>query len=141
MEKKPIMFSIKHTERTWGNLMRKIALESGIPGSYQPVIMFLSRHGEASQKQLSEFSHTTYAAMSRTIREMLEDGYITKSTDGEDRRYAKIALTEKGIECDNNIRGKIRAAENAISKAIGKDKQRELEETLSIITDLINEKL
>ncbi len=141
MEKRPLMLTIKHTERIWANYMRKLALEAGIPDSYRPVIMYLVRHTQASQKELAQFSHTTYAAMSRTIREMQADGYINKEADGEDKRYVRISLTQKGLECDKRLRDKLHQAETVITDALGKDKEKELEEMMETIAELIQKQL
>ncbi|MBE6689433.1 MAG: MarR family transcriptional regulator [Ruminococcaceae bacterium] len=141
MEKKPLMLTLKHTDRAWGGYMRKIAMEAGIPDSYRTVIMFLARHGEASQKELAQFSHTTYAAISRTVKEMELTGYINKETDDNDRRYAKLSLTHKGIECDNRIREKIQHAEKVISDALDDSEKEMFNRTLQKINDIIAKQL
>lgn len=141
MDRKPLMLTVKHTDRAWMGYMRKIALEAGIPDSYRTIIMFLARNGEASQKQLAEFSQTTYAAVSRTVKEMELTGYINKTTDDGDRRYAKLSLTEKGWECDRKIRDRIHQAEHTIADSLGEKKEREMIEILENISKLIKEQL
>ena len=85
MREKPgkitFMMALKHTDRAWAGHMRKVALETGIPDSYRDIIMFLSRHPDSTQKELSKFSHTTYAAISQTVKEMQLMGYIVKEPD------------------------------------------------------------
>lgn len=141
MDKKPLMLTIKHTDRLWNGYMRKIALEAGIPDSYRTIIMFLSRHGEASQKELAEFAQTTYAAVSRTVKEMRLTGYVTKETADGDRRYAKLTLTDKGRECGERIRDKIFQAERTIAQALDGEEEKIFVKTLDKITKLIKEQL
>lgn len=141
MDKKPLMLTLKHTDRAWTGYMRKIALEAGIPDSYRTIIMFLARHGEASQKELAEFSQTTYAAVSRTVKEMQLTGYIKKETADGDRRYAKLTLTDKGRDCDNRIRDKIHQAERTIAQALNSQEEKAFLKTLEKITNLIKEQL
>lgn len=137
MDKKPLMLTLKHTDRAWAGYMRKIALEAGIPDSYRPIIMFLARNGEASQKELAAYAQTTYAAVSRTVKEMQLNGYLNKETDGADRRYAKLTLTPKGFSCADKIHDKIHNADRLITQSVGADKEREIVETLRQITELI----
>ncbi len=137
MEHKPLMLTLKHTDRAWAGYMRKLALEAGIPDSYRPIVMFLARHGQASQKELAAYAQTTYAAVSRTVKEMQLTGYINKETDGDDRRYAKLSLTPKGLECADRIRDKIHEADRIITMAVSEEKEREIVETMQKITELI----
>ena len=141
MDKKPLMLTLKHTDRAWSCYMRKVALEAGIPDSYRPIIVFLARNGEASQKELAAFSQTTYAAVSRTVKEMELNGYINKETADSDKRYAKLSLTEKGLECDRRMRDRIQEGERLIAQTLGEEKSRELEQILLNITSIIKEQL
>ena len=133
--------ALKHTDRAWSCYMRRAAAESGIPDSYRYIIMFLSRHPGASQKELAEFCRTTYAAVSQTVKEMQLTGYIIKEEDPDDRRYARLSLTEKGEDASQRILEKLHFADGVITDAIGEEKERELIELMDKISQIIKEQL
>lgn len=135
------MMALKHTERTWACYMRRAAAEVGIPDSYRHIIMFLSRHPGSSQKELAEFSRTTYAAVSQTVKEMQLTGYIIKEEDPQDRRYARLSLTEKGQDAAQRVLEKLRFADGIITDAIGEKKEQELIELMDKISQIIKEQL
>ena len=141
MDNKPLMLVIKHTYREWTNFMRKLALEAGIPDSYRMIVMYLARHPGTSQKDLAEHCQTTPAAVSQTIREMQLTGYITKETSTEDKRFAKLYLTEKGQSSADRIRTKIHEADRIITSAITKEKETELIEVLNLLSETIRKEL
>lgn len=121
--------------------MRRAATEVGIPDSYRQIIMFLSRHPGSSQKELAEFCRTTYAAVSQTAKEMQLTGYIIKEENPDDRRYARLSLTEKGIDAAQRILEKLRFADGVITDAIGEEKEAELMALMDKISQIIKEQL
>ena len=133
--------AVKHAERAWGGYMRKAALETGIPDSYRNIIMFLARHPHSSQKELAEFSRTTYAAVSQTVKEMQLTGYLTKETDPDDRRYTKLALTEKGEESARLVLEKLHHADGILTRTLGEEKEKELIEAMQKIAEIIENQL
>jgi DNA-binding MarR family transcriptional regulator len=135
------MLVIKHTYKEWTNYMRKQALEAGIPDSYRMIVMYLARNPGASQKDLAEYCQRTPASISQTIREMQLTGYITKEISNEDKRFARLYLTEKGQSSADRVRTKIHEADRIITSAITKEKEAELIEALNILTETIRKGL
>lgn len=121
--------------------MRKAASEIGVPDSYRYIIMFLSRHPGASQKELAEFCRTTYAAVSQTVKEMQLTGYIIKEESPHDRRYTQISLTQKGEDASRRILEKLRFADGVITDAIGEKTELELIELMDRISEIIKNQL
>ncbi|HOP11157.1 MAG TPA: MarR family transcriptional regulator [Oscillospiraceae bacterium] len=141
MEPKPLMLVIKHTYKEWTNYMRKMALECGIPDSYRMIIIHLSRHPGASQKDVAENCQKTSAAISQTVKEMQLTGYITKETDEKDQRFAKLYLTEKGQESADRLREKIHEADRLITSVVTTEKEAQMIEFLEMLSETIQTRL
>ncbi len=121
--------------------MKRCAMEVGIPDSYRTVIMYLSRHPGANQKELAEFSDKTTAAINQTVKEMIATGYLHKETDDRDGRYTKLFLTEKGSEKAARLRERLSESDDRITAVIGADKEKELMELLNSLFDVIRRDL
>ena len=135
-KRRTLMMAVGRTHKAWVDHMRACALEVGIPESYRPVIMFLSRNEGASQKQLAEFANKTTAAINQTVKEMINDGYIRKECDESDQRYTRLFLTEKGMEKDARLRQKLHNSDDVITSVITKEKEEEL---ISLLDAVFNE--
>jgi DNA-binding MarR family transcriptional regulator len=135
------MMALGRTQKEWVNHMRKCALEVGIPDSYRMIIMFLSRHEGANQKELAEFANKTTAAINQTVKEMQSNGYIKMETDESDRRYTKLFLTEKGLEKSALLRERLHKSDEVITNIIGREREDEIVALLNDIHRVIKEEL
>ena len=135
------MMALGRTQKEWVNHMRKCALEVGIPDSYRMIIMFLSRHEGANQKELAEFANKTTAAIKQTVKEMQSNGYIKMETDESDRRYTKLFLTEKGLEKSALLRERLHKSDDVITNIIGREREDEIVALLNDIHRVIKEEL
>lgn len=135
------MMALGRTQKEWVNHMRKCALEVGIPDSYRMIIMFLSRHEGANQKELAEFANKTTAAINQTVKEMQSNGYIKMETDKSDRRYTKLFLTEKGLEKSALLRERLHKSDDVITNIIGREREDEIVALLNDIHRVIKEEL
>ncbi len=139
--KKPLMLTIKHLDKEWLKYLRKISNEIGMPDAYRQIIMYLSRNPGASQKQVAEFCQMTCAAISQTIKEMQLSGYVIKEADQADQRYFKLYLTDKSKEKVDIIREKIHMADDFITKTVSPEKEAEIVEILSSLTEIIRKEI
>ena len=139
--RKTLMMALSRTQKEWVKHMRKCALEVGIPESYRTVIMYLSRHPGANQKELAEFSNKTTAAVNQTVKEMQTKEYIRMETDEGDRRYTRLYLTEKGIEKSELLRERLHKSDGVITEMIGKEKEDEIVALLNEVYNVIREEL
>ena len=135
------MMALGRAHKEWVSHMRKCALEVGIPDSYRMVIMFLSRHPGASQKELAEFSNKTTAAVNKTVKEMQTEGFVMMETDENDRRYTRLFLTEKGNLKADVLRDRLRRSDEVITEKIGKDREEEMIALLNEVYSVIKEEL
>lgn len=133
----PLMRTLLHTAKEWNAYRRKISQEIGIPDSYRMILMYLSRHPGASQKEIAEFRGITTSSVNQTVKEMLLTGYLEKKTDEADLRCCKLYLTELGMNYASQIRQRIEQAEEKISHLITPEKKKEVITLLLSLTEEI----
>ena len=126
MEQKPLMLMVRQLDRAWRERLRKISAEAGIPEPYARILAYLHRHPGASQKEISEYTQKTYAAISQTVKEMLREDFVRRETDSDDQRYAKLYLTDKGQAYALQMREEIGKAEARVRQALPVGKEAEI---------------
>jgi len=134
---KPLMYTIKQLDKEWLKYLRKNSGEIGISDTYRRIIMYLNRNPGANQKMIAEYCNMTSAAISQTIKEMQLVGYIYKETDEIDQRYYKLYLTDKAKEKVEYIHETIQKADSFITKTVSPEKEAEIVEILTALTETI----
>lgn len=86
---------IKSTEMT----------EFGLKGTHAMCVYYLDRYGDGlTAAQLSSLCEEDKAAISRTLADLEEKGYITLCSSENKKKYRSlITLTEKGKELAQNV--------------------------------------
>lgn len=138
MEDRPVMLQMKHTQKVWMDYMRSIALGAGVPEAYRQVLVYIARHPGTTQKQVADECRITGAAVSRTISDMLKDGYIRRETGADDKRNKLLYLTELGDTASKKMREKIKTADARIKEILGEDREREISRALREIEQAIS---
>jgi len=64
-------------------------------GQFPYFRMLLHRNGQ-SQEELSRFFHVDKATVGRGIKKLVEEGYVERRRNPEDRRAYQVFLTKKG---------------------------------------------
>lgn len=75
---------------------REVAESLGIHRSQHMMLMFLSHHTEASQRQIAEHFDISDSAVAVTLKKLESGGFILRTADGDDGRKNNITLTENG---------------------------------------------
>lgn len=70
--------------------------ETGVYRSQHQILMMLSEHSNASQKEIAERLYVSTATIAVSVKKLEKGGYITRAVDQEDNRMNKLCLTEKG---------------------------------------------
>ena len=140
-QKRTLMMSIARTRGVWQEHKKSIALSLGIPESYRAVIMYLAKHPGANQRMIAEFSDVTASAINQTAKSMIAEGYVSKETDGSDRRHTKLFLTKKGEETARKLQKKMDWSDDRITELITPEKEAELIQWMDRIHDFIREEL
>jgi len=71
--------------------------DSALSLSQVSTLFRLYHHGPGSVNELADHLGITMAGVSQLLDQLIEAGYLHRSTDPSDRRVKLIALTEKGI--------------------------------------------
>ncbi|MCI8308294.1 MAG: MarR family transcriptional regulator [Lachnospiraceae bacterium] len=68
----------------------------GIYPAQHRLLMELANDSEISQKELSKRLHVSPATVTISIKKLVRDGYVKKTSLKDDNRYNMIAITDKG---------------------------------------------
>lgn len=70
--------------------------ETSLPTPHNPVLAALDRHGSLSIGDLAKALGQSQPGVTRMINKMKADGLVMSTSQAEDRRVSRIALTENG---------------------------------------------
>lgn len=70
--------------------------QTGVYRSQHQILMMLSDHSNASQKEIAERLYVSTATIAVSVKKLEKGGFITRAVDQEDNRMNKLCLTEKG---------------------------------------------
>lgn len=141
MENMPLMRSIRLTSKTWARWLRRIAAEAGIPDSYRPVLMFLSRCPGSSQKELAEELMVSGAAVSQIVRDMQREDYLYREPRPGDQRQTALYLTQRGLDAADCLRRALHEADAVITSAVTPEKEAQITDFLEDLRNLIEKEL
>jgi DNA-binding MarR family transcriptional regulator len=99
----------------------------------------IGRAGSLSLIELSKLLDLDNSTMSRTVNNLVTGGMAERQADPNDRRYVTIRLTEKGIGAYNEIEENMTTYFENIFRAIPRDKQDQVLESLQILLNAISE--
>lgn len=115
--------------------IREMLSKSGITEQQWRVLRVLSESGALDATKLAERSCLLLPSLTRIIQTMQDKGFITRTTDEDDRRRQLIAITESGQSIiDKNLR-QASAISSRYITALGKQRYEELLDTLQALDD------
>lgn len=82
--------------------------ERGIEGlvvSHGNILDILyDNNGKLTMKEISEGINRSKSTVTQLVDKLLLNGYVTKETNLEDKRFSYIVLTEKGLKIKNDFK-------------------------------------
>ena len=138
-KKRTAMMAVGITHFVWEKCNRTAAARLGVPESYLKLILFVSRHPGAGQKEIAEFSHVSTAAVNQTVKEMLAAGLLRKESDDTDKRRSRLYLTEKGADIADRMKQSFEDRDARITAALTPEKERELIALLDTVRACLEE--
>ena len=78
------------------DVLEKEVRQTGVYRSQHQILMYLSNHPEASQKDIAEFLGVSTATIAVTLKKLEKAGYILRMSDPKDNRCNRILLSTKG---------------------------------------------
>lgn len=83
--------------------------------------------------------HLTHPTVSGILQRLESKGFISILPDPDDRRCHRIALTDKGLRCQQDIQAHIDAMEQAMTSGMTDAEQAQLHDLLARLTDNLTE--
>lgn len=103
-------------------------------------IIEIGRAGEISLNELAEMLGLDNSTMSRTVNNLVEQGFVLRETDASDRRYVKIKLTEEGTKLYSSIESGMDNYYIDIMNSIPEEKHSQVIESLKLLDNAIKGK-
>ncbi|CAM1341297.1 conserved hypothetical protein [Tenacibaculum aestuarii] len=104
----------------------------------QGLILLLLENNDKSQTEIADLVFKDYASMTRIVKLMITKDYLVKSTDNNDKRKAKLEITEKGKEIIKKLKPVIQKNRETALNTISIDELEQLYKTLKKITENCN---
>lgn len=91
--------------RTISYLWKEI-YEETFPGSQSHILFLLERNGPQKMSELAKSTHLTPGAVTTASDRLIDQGYIVRNRNEEDRRVIYLDLTEKGRDTLGSLQNK-----------------------------------
>jgi DNA-binding MarR family transcriptional regulator len=121
--------------RGWGHF----AKSSGLSMPQFSVLMQLHHKGACGMSEISERFEVTPAAASQLVDKLVQNGFIQRVEDPNDRRAKLLSLTDKGREfIQQGIEQRYRWVEE-LAKKLTVEERAQISEALNIMTEAAKE--
>jgi DNA-binding MarR family transcriptional regulator len=87
------------------------------------ILLYLNRNDGLSQQDLTEYVKIDKGCIAKSIKSLEDEGYITRSTDPDDRRAVKVFLTQKARGTMPVIKDVIKNWESALVSGLKDDEK------------------
>lgn len=88
--------------RSFQNQVDKEARMRSVHPSYLRIIRVVAENPGILQYEIAKETNLSAPTISLTLTRMQNEGYINRTTDGEDKRLVRITLTEKGKKAEKD---------------------------------------
>lgn len=110
------MILMGEISRIMGERIRNSAVNYPVAQKTSKLILFeLSRKDGRTQLELANLIHMKAPTISVALQKLEKDGYVRRCQDEYDLRSVRVYLTEKGKECDEQIKKRFREEEALIT--------------------------
>ncbi len=75
----------------------------GFGRAHHRVIYFVGRHPGMTVRDLLNILQITKQSLSRVLKQLVEEGFISQTQGTEDRRQRLLNLTDKGLELERKL--------------------------------------
>ncbi len=100
---------VKFEELFWGvtremGKMWKEIFDVHFPGSQSYLVFTLARKGPLKMSELAQILGLTAGAVTASSDKLIDNGYVTRIRDEQDRRIVYLGITDKGRELMQQLR-------------------------------------
>lgn len=92
-------------------------------------------NGKLTMKEISKGINRSKSTVTQLVDKLLKDGYVTKESNPEDKRFSYIVLTEKGLSIKKDFR---EISDNVIREFFKDFTEEEAEVLLLLLDRVIN---
>lgn len=85
-----------HVGRLHRAILERWLLGTGVYRSQHQLLMYISAHPNASQKEIAGLLQVSTATVAVSLKKLEQGGYIHRAVDKEDNRFNQICITDKG---------------------------------------------
>jgi DNA-binding MarR family transcriptional regulator len=78
--------------------LRRERGEAGLSSAKLSVLAVLHRGGEMTARQIADLERLQPQSLTRTLQALEADGLVRRRPDPDDRRRARLAITERGVD-------------------------------------------
>jgi DNA-binding MarR family transcriptional regulator len=104
----------------------------------QALILLLLENNDKTQTEIADLVFKDYASMTRIVKLMMNKDYLIKKTDNQDKRKAKLEITEKGKIIIKKLKPIIQVNRETALSTISEEELEQLYKTLQKITKNCN---
>lgn len=129
-----------HIKATWHAIARMYNAEASkynITVSVGYILLNIDMEEGTPATKIAPLLGLEARSITRTLKNMEEEGFIYKVQDEKDRRFFRIFLTEKGREARETSRHSVKRFNQAILDAIPEDKMKIFFEVIGKINQVI----
>lgn len=115
--------------------LKKRGIEGLVVSHGNILDILYTNNGKLSMKEICEGINRSKSTVTQLVDKLLKDGYVTKETDLEDRRFSYIILTEKGLRIKKDFR---EISDNVVKQIFHDFTAEETESLLLLLDRVIN---
>ena len=131
-----VLYSIEETIKMYRK-MSQLIISQIVPDITvdQALILLMLEKNDKTQTEIADLVFKDYASMTRIVKLMVRKEYLTKTTDHQDRRKAKLEITEKGKIIIKRLEPMIKKNRETALNSISSEELSQLYKTLKKITE------
>lgn len=119
--------------RVHRRILEKEASRTGVYRGQHQILMYVSAHPNASQKEIADIQNVSPATVAVSLKKLEKAGYLERHMDEEDNRFKQIELTEKGKKTVETSREIFRNIEEIMLDGISIEDMSQMENVLEHI--------
>lgn len=133
----PLKELIRMVLKQLGSLEKEGAVCCGVTIGQCQAIQEIGLTKQLTLNELAELINLDKSTASRTINNLVNEGFVERIIDSTDRRFIKIKLTEKGIKIFNAIDEGLETYFRNILGDIPSEKQKQVIESLWLLVEAV----
>lgn len=100
----------------------------------QALILLMLENNHKTQTELADFVFKDYASMTRIIKLMTNKNYLIKTVNNQDKRKAKLEITERGKKTLKKLKPMIKKNREIALSSVSNEELKQLYKILNKIT-------